>query len=1035
VHIALIALAVDTGPASAETPTLRDYRAINWTTAEGLPQNTINDIAVLPNGELWLATFGGLVRFDGVRFQVVDIARHSALASNRITALATAGPDAFWYVTQEGHLGRVEAGSVRALIGPVASMRDVVNLVATGPQVYVQTVDGHVWTSDGLRPWRLLRTSTREGLNGQNFVATTGDGQAWALFGRDIVPLHTEPPANPLVRMPLATGLAGSARGLWIGMQGSVARYQDNRLDVLTVRPALDAAITNILQVSDGQLWVAANRQVSRLTERPDRSWARDDLPLDLTRGVSIRALAQDGEGSLWIGTNGRGLVRVNRQPTQRFGQDDGVEAISALVHDGNGGAWASSSNCMGVFHLAQDGSVTAVHPTDPDRSAPPRGAPVAPWEPGGCGHALAPAPTGAVWIRWEGGLYRLDRAGRVTKAPLQVPTESGPIVARPDATLWVVSRGGDVRRVSVDRVLEQLTLQSPLTSAALAPDGTLWVGGTGEIFHVGARSAVTRVGAREGVPRGSVRDLLIDPDGTVWIATYGGGLGRWRAGRVLRVTVDEGLPDNSLSRVLDDGRGRLWLATNRGVAVLDRAEVDQLASGARRSLTPVVFGAERGMSEANFGLPAGFAAPDGALWFGTIEGAVRIEAARFPFNAEPPAIRVDSIQADERVLPMGQLIQIPGDTARVRLNFSATGLLYPERMRFRFRIDGIDKDWVDVGSQRTATFTPAAPGRHRFLLEARNEDGVWSRQPLVVDLEVMPSWWQRGTTRLAGIAGMTLLALAFYRYRVAVIEQHHGERVRRLEEHRRSEEQATALRSQLEHVSRVALAGELAASLAHEVNQPLTAIVANAEAGQHLLAAGTAHHAELGEVLHDIVAQGMRASEVISGLRDFLRTGHPDPRPVDLSELVRDMLPLVRREFEDSGVRLDLSLAPRLPLVEGRRVQLGQVVVNLLVNACEVLAQAGGTRIVSIETRAREDRVEIIVQDNGPGLAAEVRDRLFDPFVTTKPAGMGMGLAICRSIADAHRGRLTAESRPEGGLRMTLSLPALAASAVAASA
>jgi signal transduction histidine kinase/ligand-binding sensor domain-containing protein len=1030
-----VILAVATAAtASAEAPSLRDYRVVHWTTAEGLPQNTINDIVVLPNGELWVATFGGLVRFDGVRFQVVDIARHSALASNRITALAPAGMDAFWYVTQEGHLGRVESGSVRALIGSVESMRDVVGLVVADRQFYAQTVDGHIWTSDGAQPWRLLRESTRPGFTGLNFVATTGVGQAWAMFKQEVVPLlpHTLAPSVPLPSP--STALAGGASHLWLGLQGGVARHGDNRFDVLNVRPAFDAAITAILHVSDSELWVAANNLVSHLSARADGSWAREDLPLDLTRGVSVRAMATDSEGSLWIGTNGRGLVRAHRQPTRRFGQETGLEAVAALVPDGGRGAWASSSNCLGLFHLDEDGVVDVVHHTDPTAPAPRPGSPALATAPGGCGHALAPAPGGDVWIRWEGGLYRLSRSSRVTVAAVSVPNEPGPIVAARDGSLWVVSRGGDVRRVSADRVLEQMTLPASLTSASLAPDGTLWVGGTGEVFHVSAGGKVQRIGAHDGVPRGSVRDVLVDADGTVWIATYGGGLGRWRNGRVVRLTVDEGLPDNSHSRVLDDGHGRLWLATNRGVAVIDRAEVDQVASGARRSLTPVVFGAERGVPEANFGQPAGFTGSGGQLWFGTIEGAVRIDAGRFPFNREPPRVRVDSILADERVLPMGAVVSIPPGTARVRLNFSAAGLLYPERMRFRFRIDGIDKDWVDVGSQRTATFTPTGPGQHRFLLQARNEDGIWTRVPIAVALEVLPAWWQRSTTRVAGLATAALLAFALYRQRVAAIEQRHAERVRSLEDRRRSEEQATALRAQLEHVSRVALAGELAASLAHEVNQPLTAIVANAEAGHHMLAAGPSHHAELAEVLHDIAAQGMRASEVIGGLREFLRTGHPDARPVDLSELVHDMLSLVRRELEDSGVRLQLSLADRLPAVEGRRVQLGQVVVNLLMNACEVLAHAEGTRLVSVETRARDDRVEVVVQDNGPGPAPEVQDRLFEPFVTTKAAGMGMGLAICRSIAEAHRGRLTAEVPPQGGLRMTLSLPVLVPSTPGAS-
>jgi two-component system sensor histidine kinase DctS len=192
------------------------------------------------------------------------------------------------------------------------------------------------------------------------------------------------------------------------------------------------------------------------------------------------------------------------------------------------------------------------------------------------------------------------------------------------------------------------------------------------------------------------------------------------------------------------------------------------------------------------------------------------------------------------------------------------------------------------------------------------------------------------------------------------------------------------------------------------------------------VLAAGAAGaRDELAEILHDIVAQGLRASEVVNGLRELVRVGSPDMLPIDLSVLVREMLPLLRRELEDHRVDLQTSLADGLPPIEGRRVQLGQIVVNLVLNACEALAAVPPPRRIAVETASRDGRVELTVRDNGTGLAPDVADRVFEPFVSTKPNGMGMGLAICRSIAEVHRGRLTAASAPGGGTAMVLSLPA----------
>jgi C4-dicarboxylate-specific signal transduction histidine kinase len=165
--------------------------------------------------------------------------------------------------------------------------------------------------------------------------------------------------------------------------------------------------------------------------------------------------------------------------------------------------------------------------------------------------------------------------------------------------------------------------------------------------------------------------------------------------------------------------------------------------------------------------------------------------------------------------------------------------------------------------------------------------------------------------------------------------------------------------------------------------------------------------------------------SEVVRGLREFLRPAGAEAAAIDLSALVREMLPLVRRELEDNRVAVALDLTDTLPPVEGFRVQLGQIVVNLVVNACEALAASDGERRVTIGTAQREGRVELSVCDNGPGLAASVATRLFEPFVTTKPDGLGVGLAICRSIAERHGGRLSAAFPPGGGLCMILALPA----------
>ena len=266
----------------------------------------------------------------------------------------------------------------------------------------------------------------------------------------------------------------------------------------------------------------------------------------------------------------------------------------------------------------------------------------------------------------------------------------------------------------------------------------------------------------------------------------------------------------------------------------------------------------------------------------------------------------------------------------------------------------------------------------------------------------------------------------------------------------RAAQGQREALARELTHVTRVAALGELAASIAHELAQPLTAIRANAEAGRRFLAApgpGGPDLAEVDAILADIGADDARATAVIERLRALLRKGEVERAPLDLNAAVAETAGLVAPDAARRGVALTLDLAPALPPVLGDRVQLQQVVLNLLLNGLDAAAGPGpqgdgrppagdGPRTtgrrgaLAVRTRRVPDRapvgeaVEVEVRDNGPGLDPAVAGRLFEPFYTTKPAGLGMGLAISRTIAEAHGGRLRAEGHPAGGAVFTLALP-----------
>jgi C4-dicarboxylate-specific signal transduction histidine kinase len=246
------------------------------------------------------------------------------------------------------------------------------------------------------------------------------------------------------------------------------------------------------------------------------------------------------------------------------------------------------------------------------------------------------------------------------------------------------------------------------------------------------------------------------------------------------------------------------------------------------------------------------------------------------------------------------------------------------------------------------------------------------------------------------------------------------------LTEYRQADQEIMRQRNELAHLSRVTMLGELSGSIAHELNQPLTAILSNAQAAQRFLAQGNVDLEELRDILADIVEEDKRAGEIIRGLRLMLKKSDAQRQALDLNDMVQEVLTLVRSDLLNQRVSAHTELMPALSAVKGNRVQLQQVLLNLVLNACDAMRGIPATDrhlFIRTETSGGE-AVTLSVGDWGEGIPSDKLELVFQPFFTTKPDGLGMGLAVCRSIITAHGGRLWAANSPEGGAIFSFTLP-----------
>lgn len=729
-----------------------------WPGVGGWEQNAVTAILQSRNGYLWLGTYHGLVRFDGVRFVVYDPGNSPGLQNALITSLYEDGQGVLWIGLETGELAKLEAGKFEAVALGHSWPGGVIEAIRSDEQ-------GDVW---------LLNDSgclfrVRDGLSAvcpggaspsrKASLARAEEGKLWIVANGiasrlergQMVPFSFASEGQP-TNTYCERVLAARAGGLWVLSNDGLRRWDHGHwAEQVPHWPSLQSGATSLMETRAGTIIVGTVRE-GLFVVTP----GAEPLHFGFTNGLShdwVRALCEDREGNIWIGT-GAGFDGLRPRRVQMLNAPDdwqGCLVLSLCVAD-DGSAWIGSEGA-GLYHLQSQG-----------------------WRSYGTADGLAnpfvwsvlQTRSGRVYAgTWGGGLLELQ--GQVFAVPEGLNQITAPVVALYESAqqdLWAGTTAG-LYKIQHDRITwsagkERLALPD-VRAITETPDGTLWFGMSGGGLGSLKDGALRQYRKSDGVGSDFVLCLEAEPDGSLWFGTSDNGIGRLKNGVFGFVSAARGLRLGAISHLVDDGAGHLWIGTQQGILRVSKSDLERcLSLGASSPLHTLSFGKAEGLASLNCSggfQPGACRTRNGRIWFPTARGVAIVDPANVTFNPVPPPVVIEEFLVDHRTEPLNglvpeadELLRIPAGRQHFEFHYTGLSFTAPEKVRFKYRLAGLETDWTEAGTRRVAPYSYLPPGSYTFQVTACNNDEVWNEAGAAVRFIVLPHFWQTWWFQFAGI-------------------------------------------------------------------------------------------------------------------------------------------------------------------------------------------------------------------------------------------------------------------------------------------
>ena len=984
-----------------------------WRTEDGLPQNTVRAIAQTQDGYVWLATDDGLVRFDGIRFVVFDRHNTRQIKSNSIQVLYEDREGNLWIGTDSG-LVRYKDGAFNAYSTENGLPSDNVGSLYEDRKgdLWVGTTDGlsrlnqggiAVYTiKDGL-PNNSIRTiyEDRRGslwvgtlgglarLTGEKFTSyTVSDGlpanNVGVIYETRNSKLWFGTPGglallkeDGFVAYTTKDGLSNNfvwaihedgEGNLWVGTDGGLNRLKEGRFTTYTTLDGLsDNSVWSIYEGSGGSLWLGTPGGLTRLKAgRIDSYTTREGLSNNV-----VLSLCEDREGSLWVGTETGGLNLFKDRKFSTYTTRDGLPSDMVwTVYEGRDGSLWIGSQGGGLSHL--DGDKITTYTTRDGL-------------PSNIVRAIYEDKEGSLWVGTPDGLSKLDN-GRFTTFTVLDGLSSNAIWAiREDdeGALWVGTLGG-LSQMKKGKFTVYTTRDGLPDDSVLAiepgADGSLWIGTRSGKLSLLKDGQFKTYSVDDGLSDNSLRALYEDKEGALWVGTRRGGLRRFKDGKFTVYASKEGLFDDCVYQILEDGKGNLWMSGTKGVFFVSKNDLNDFADGRIRSVISVSYGTADGMEsrECNGGQPAGFRGRDGKLWFPTTKGVAMIDPENLKINNEPPPVVIEQVIADEERLDPSKRAELAPGLYRLEFQYTGLSFIAPEKVRFKYKLEGFDEDWVDADNRRIAYYTSIPPGDYTFRVKACNNDGVWNEQDASFGFYLKPHFYQTYWFYVVLAAFAGLIGWGLYRLRLK------------------------QLKAQFSTV--LAERNRMARDIHDTLAQGFVGISLQLEAVGKMLDESP-HRAKQ----HLDLAQNMVSHSLTEARRSVwdLRS-----HALDSADLATALSDIARQLTSGTSVQAQLSVVgtPRRfdDAIENNLLRIGQEALT------NTMKHARATKI-HIELSFHAEYIQLGIRDDGCGFDANDQPH----------SGKGhFGLIGMRERVERLKGQLQLKSRPGAGTEILIKVP-----------